>query len=119
MLDLLFYELFLLLAQVHLVHLDHEFVPSLFLFNLFVLLASVLRLNVRFDTFGSLSRTIRWLYLLTCSWLLGSLLLRLLRLASGILHPEFTINYIIDCLFAYYMYTYWPLAVFCYEIAVP
>ena len=95
MLDFLFNELFLLFTQVHLVHLDHEFVPSLLLLNLFVLLPSILRLYISFDTFSALSRAISWLYLLTCGCdrlLLGScilllLSLLLLRLASDILHP--------------------------------
>ena len=83
MLDLLLDELFLLLAQVHLVHFDHELVPSLLLFNLFVLLTGVFGFNIGFDTFGSLSCAIGWLYLLAG----GGRLSRLLLLLLG-LHPE-------------------------------
>ena len=89
----LLYELFFLFAQVHLVHFDHELVPSLLLFNLFVLLPRVLRLNVGFNTFGTLSCTISWLDLLAscCGLLLLGcsllLVLLLLRLAGMLLHP--------------------------------
>ena len=41
-LDLLFDEFLLLLGEVHLVHLHHEFVPSLLLFHLLRLLLGVL-----------------------------------------------------------------------------
>ena len=90
----LLYELFLLFTQVHLVHFDHEFVPSLFLFYLLVLLPGILGLNVGFDTFSSLPCTISWLDLLASRsyrllLLSGSLLLvlLLLRLAGMLLHP--------------------------------
>ena len=80
MLDLLFDELFFLLAQIHLVHLNHQLVPSLFLLDLFGLLARILRLNVGLDALGTLPCAVRWLYLLSCCrWLLlGSRLLLLL-----------------------------------------
>ena len=93
MLYFLLYELFLLFAQVHLVHFDHELVPGFFLFDLFVLLPRILRLNVGFNTFSTLSCTIRWLDLLAscCGLLLLGcsllLVLLLLRLAGMLLHP--------------------------------
>ena len=77
-LDLLLDELFLLLAQVHLVHLDHELVPSLFLFDLLIFLTGILRFNIGFDTFGPLSCTVSWLYLLSGGGRLSRLLLLLL-----------------------------------------
>ena len=86
-LDLLFDELFFLLAQIHLIHLDHQLVPSLFLLDLFGLLARILRLDIGLDTLSTLSCAVRWLYLLTCGrWLLLSsrLLLLLLSLCDPI-----------------------------------
>ena len=73
MLDLLLDQLLLLLAQVHLVHFLHQFVPGLFLFDFFGLLPSVFGLNIGLDSLSPLSCAIRWLYLLAgLSWLLLS-----------------------------------------------
>ena len=87
-LDLLFDELFFLLAEVHLVHFNHQLVPSLFLLDLFGLLARILRLDIGLDTLSTLSCAVRWLYLLSCGrWLLlGS---RLLLLLLSLCHPVY------------------------------
>ena len=79
-LDFLLDEFFLLLTEVHLVHLDHQFVPGLFFLDFFVFLPRILRLDVRLDALRPFARTIRWLDLLASCWhgLLGHLLLLVL-----------------------------------------
>ena len=78
-LDFLLYKLFFLLAQIHLVHLDHQFVPCLFFFDFFCLLLGVFRLDVRFDSLSTLASAICGLYLRP-DWhcLLGRGLLKML-----------------------------------------
>ena len=77
-LNFLLNELFLLLAQVHLLHLYHKLVPRFLLLHLFIFLLRILRLNVGFHTLGTLLRTIRWFELLSGLRLLLLLLVLLL-----------------------------------------
>jgi hypothetical protein len=49
--NLLFYQLFLLLRQPHIVHLLSELIPGFFSFSFFVLGFSILILDVGFGTF--------------------------------------------------------------------
>ena len=92
MLNLLLNQLFLLLTKVHLVHFNHQLVPSFLLLDFFVFLPRIFRLNIGLDTLCTFPRTIGWLDLLTGlrdGLLLSSrcLLLRLLllRLAGMLL----------------------------------
>ena len=59
-LNFLLNKFFLLLAQVHLFHLNHELVPGLFLFHLLSLLLRILGLDVGLDTLSTLFRAVRW-----------------------------------------------------------
>ena len=74
-LDLLLNQILFLLAQIHLIHLDHKLVPGLLLLDLFSLLLRVLRLNVSLDALSPFAGAIRWLYLLARCRLLRLLLL--------------------------------------------
>ena len=91
-LNLLLDELFFLLAQIHLVHLDHQLVPRLFLLDFLGLLPCVLRLDVSLDALGTLSRAVRWLNLLArCRLLLlcrGLLLLLSLSILLGPINKQ-------------------------------
>ena len=83
MLYLLFDEFLLLLTEVHLVHLDHELVPGLFLLDFLGLLLGVLRLDVGLHAFCPLSSAVGWLLMLSSR--LGRLGLLSSCLLSGLL----------------------------------
>ena len=81
MLYLLLDQLFLLLAQVHLIHFDHELVPCFFLLDFLVFLLGVFGLDVGLDALGPFASAVGGLYLLAYR---GWLRLLLLLLGSGL-----------------------------------